>query len=276
MDIETKIRRNTLIKTRTAVIFGALAGVIYSAVAWGIDGYQLSQSNAILPWTQFIIGAVMCGLLGALAGWLTYRLNNIFLTFIIWAVTGMLFAWIGNHMQFTLYPLVMRMVSPALAGQMNFQMTEAIRAAQFLVWAAVTGLCVLGGMLFVNQVEGAVESAGILGPLLPILVMGVIFSFAGFAVRDNLTQQMSEPVVGANRHIQMVLESEGKTLDQKAANRLRLSAFDDLQDLLHRPRRLALVGYDDMVSDMHVLIDFGGAHVRCSVLGNLINFCNRE
>ncbi len=276
MNIDERIRKNTAAKFRMAVIFGILAGVIYSGVAWGVDGYRLAQANAILPYLPFTIGAVICALVGALAGFLTYRFNHIFLSFVIWVITGLVFAWVGNHMQVNLIPLGLDVFSPQLAAQASFPFNVTIQADQFLISIAVIGLCALGGMLSVNQIEAAVDSAGIVPRILALLIWAVIFTLAGFAVRDNLSEPMAAPVVNANAHIQVALDNAGKQLDERTAAQLRLSAFDNIRDLITRPRRLALIGYDDWLSTMTVLVDFGGTPVRCTVYGKTINFCERE
>lgn len=275
MNIEERIRKNTAAKYRAAVIFGLLAGLIYSGVAWGVDGYRLAQSNALLPYLPFAIGALICGLVGALAGFLTYRFNHIFLSFLTWVVIGLIFSWVGNHMQVVLVPLGLDVFSPQLAALSHFPLNGTIRADQFLISIAVTGLCALGGMLAVNQIEASVDSAGIVPRVLAYLIWAVIFTLAGFAVRDNITEPMTAPVVNANAHIQVGLENAGKTLDDRTYAQLRLSSFDNVRDLITRPRRLALIGYDDWLSTMTVLVDFGGTPVRCTVYGKTINFCER-
>lgn len=276
MNIEEQIKKNTAIKRRTAVLFGLLAGLAFSTVAWGIDAYRLWQAHAFLPWLQFILGAVTTGLIGALAAFLAYRFNSIFISFILWLIAGLLFSWLGGHVQFQLTTTTLQVLAPDLAARVSYPYNAAIAGHQFLINLAVTALCVLAGLLSVNQIENAAEAAGGLGMIFALFLWLVIFSIAGYVVRDNLTVGLTDPVVGTNQLIQFALDNEGKPVDRQTALDMHLRSVDPIRDLIHSPRKLILSEYDEWLSTTLVWINFDGVWVRCMVLGSLVNACERQ
>ncbi len=73
------------------LIYGILAGLAFAATAWGIDALQLANASAGYPWLKFVIGALACVLIGALAGWLTALIDNSLVGAILWLFAGYLF-----------------------------------------------------------------------------------------------------------------------------------------------------------------------------------------
>ncbi len=71
-------------KQRLGLAFGALAGLAYALVTWGIDGYLLARAHADLPWLKFLLGSLFCAGLGGLAGWLSERIDQALFTFLAW------------------------------------------------------------------------------------------------------------------------------------------------------------------------------------------------
>jgi hypothetical protein len=55
-------------KLRYGLFYGIIGGLAYSLAAWGVDGYNLSRSNAIYPWLKLGLGTWICLIWAGLAG----------------------------------------------------------------------------------------------------------------------------------------------------------------------------------------------------------------
>ena len=71
-------------KHNYGLLYGAVAGLAFAVTVWGIDDYSLSQAHALFPWLKFIVGAIICVLVGALVGRLSAQFEKVYATFLTW------------------------------------------------------------------------------------------------------------------------------------------------------------------------------------------------
>ncbi len=272
---KTAIQQTHMQKNRTALLFGLLAGVAYSASAWGYDAIRLASSNALMPWLQFGFGILLLGALGALIAWLVYRLNHVWVSFIVWLGTGILFARLSLLVQFPLSERFLHAFLPKIAVELGYPLLPSIQARLGLITVFVTILTVIAGMLSITLIENSAEANAPLAALTPLLIWMALFALGGYAVRDNFTAPFTTAIVGADDWAQFALDAQTTPVDAVTARQMRLRSAEPIADLLDRPRRLLLMGYNDWLNTMDVLILFGGTPVRCMVVDGSVNFCER-
>ncbi len=260
-------------KLRFGLFYGLIAGLVYSFIAWGYDAILLARSNAMLPWLQWIIGGIPCLLLGALAGWLTYRINNFLASFVIWLLTGAAFAWLAGHVPFDLASAAIGIVDPSARQLIDYPVVLGAQLRMVIIFVAVIVLSVIAGLLEIGLVEGSTEFPAPIGRFLPMVLWIALFFLAGLAAENNITQDLRQPVQNTNSLIQFAIDHRGQTVDPKLAAEMHLGAVRDLAGLMDRPRRLLLTRYDELMFDTTVVIDFGGQWATCSVFNAQPSYC---
>lgn len=276
MNFEEKSLKTRAHKTRVALLFGLFAGLGYSMVAWGYDAYRLARAHAVLPWLQFALGALIFGLIGLLAAWLVYRFNNVLLSFVIWLAAGILFARLAVPVQFQISERILRALLPAFTENLAYPILPAIQARLGLATVFVCILAVIAGMLSVTLIESSAEAGSPVSALIPLLIWIVMFGVAGYAIRDNFTALLSNAVTGADEWIQFAADAQVTPVDTQTAKQMRLRSAEPIKDLLARPRRLLMIGYNDWINSMQVLVMFGDTPVTCMVVEGMVNYCERS
>ncbi len=88
------------LKWRFGMLYGIVVGLSFSASTWGIDGYSLSQAHAFYPWLKFIIGAILCMIIGAIVGWLVARLEKGLFALLFYLGMSVVFSWLTIALPF--------------------------------------------------------------------------------------------------------------------------------------------------------------------------------
>lgn len=272
-EAEAQIARSIAAKQRTALIFGALAGAVFSAVAWGYDSLILATSHGMFAWLPFFLGLLPSAAVGVLASWVSYRINHILASFLIWLLAGVSVAWLTARISFQLYPWLVNLLSPQIGARLDYVFFRSIEVRNIIVMIAVSVLFVLAGLLSINLIETAAESAAPVGIIIPLTVWIALFAVAGYVPRDNYNQLFSQPVRGADTWVQFIIDNQGKTLPKELAASMRVRSAEPIQHLIQRPRRLILTSYDEWLSTAHVLIDFDGVPVDCWIIDNKVSTC---
>lgn len=275
MEIEDQIQRSKIQKRKTAVITGILAGLAFGTVAWGISSFRLMQANAILPWLPFIIGTIPCMIVAVMAALLTVRFSHLLVTPIIWIINGLFFAYMGSHTSFQLLSAALKLLNPDIAARVNYPVNQLVEGRGILLYILIVIISGVVGAFSSLIIENASASITPFGRILSLFIWAAFFCLAGYIVFDNLIQPINEPVVSTNNLIQFALDHEGQAVDIETAQKVHLRAMDSIQDLLHNPRRLLLSTYDEDFTNVTVMVDFGGTWVSCSVIQNLVNFCEK-
>lgn len=275
MTIEEQIRHSEARKRRTALLFGALAGFVFAGVAWGYDSFRLAEAHAMLPWLTFVLGAVPCMALGALVAYLASRLNSFLAGFLLWVLTGLAYAYLACHVPFEIQTAALRLLAPDIAARVSYPWASAVNAHAIIVFIIVSLVVALAGMLSTFLIDSAAASYNFFSSLFVALIWCVLFVIGGYATEDNFSVYTRQSVVAANNLVQFALDHEGQTVDPASARSINLHAIDPISDLIHRPRRLILSGYDDFFDAFDILIDFQGQFAHCSVIDQKVNFCEK-
>lgn len=260
-------------KMRMAIIYGLIAGLVYAISAWGIDCYLLARSHAYYPWTIFLIGALPCMLLGALVSWIVYRLQNFFLAFVLWVITGYCFAWLGGHIPFNILEQVYQVINPDLARMISYPIVLTAQLQTGVSIAAAVIITTVGGLLEIALVDATSESSAPLGRWIPTLLWVAIFFVAGLAPENNLTEAIRKPIENTNMIIQYSADHEGQNISRQTTLDLRLKSVVTLQAEWKKPRKLLLSTYDDMMFNTTVLVNFDGQWATCNALDGWPAYC---
>lgn len=260
-------------KKRIAVIYGVIAGIVYSLVTWGYDGFMLAQAHAFYPWTMFLLGIVPTTLVASLVAWVVYRSQNFLVAFLLWLVTGIVYAWLAGHIPFDVLSRAISILNPDLSRMVDYNFVIAARLSSGLATVLIVILTVVGGMLEISLVDATSDSPAPLGRWIPTILWVAIFFLAGLASENNLIEPLTKPVYTTSYVIQYAAQHEGQTIDHKTMLDLHLRSVEALKPVWRKPYRIALSGFDEMLFSVNLIVDFNGQWARCSVLDSFPSNC---
>jgi len=275
MNLEALTRQNHARKVRTALLFGAMAGIGFAASAWGYDAVRMAQAHAIFAFLQFGLGALLLGLIGALVSYLVYRANNMALSIFGWLTAGILFARLAAPVQYQLSEAVLRALLPDLAGDLAYPLLPTITARTGIVTFFIAIIALIAGMFSITLIENSAEASSPVSSVIPLVIWLALFGLAGYSVRDNFTAPLATAITGTDRWIQFAQDAQTTPVSSEQAKQNRLRSAEPFVDVIARPRRLLLTGYNDWMTSMDVLILFGETRVTCAVVDGNVNFCKR-
>ena len=255
--------------------YGFVAGIAFSAMAWGLDALLLATSNGGLPWIRFIPGMVICTLLSTLVGWWTMRADNHLVGFFLWLALAVPFAWLVIWLPLTSTPYLLKIFDPTLYNFINY--TTVDQAGQFnIVGGAVIGLVsVICGLLEINLINMVMQSTGTATRFIPLLVCAVMFGLAGLTTDNLINENLRKPVQNIDELIQFAADNVGKELSPEVYRQKRMSVVAPLTDLLQLPRRLTVISHDRYLGQIEVMVDFDGVLVTCTSVYNQPTYCKR-
>ncbi len=253
--------------------FGAAAGFIFAAFAWGIDAYQLSHINGLHPWLKLVFSEIFCMLIGAVAGWLSARSDKLFIALPIWIVTALLFSWLTVTLPLQIAPKLLTMVEPDIQGLLHYQYFPEFSSRIFVAFSWIVILVSIAGLLQLPLSEGAVFATSILGKVAPMLVCLVLMGIAG-AIIDGLNNEpLRSPIEATNATIQYHFDHQGVQPNLEEARKMHQGALRVVQDVLTPQRKLTISGYDQYLGEVDVLVKFTNAWVECKVFYNQPSNC---
>lgn len=260
-------------KLRTGLVFGLVAGSVFSLTAWGYDGFQLARSHAIYPWLTLLLGGIPATLFSGLAGWLVYRLNHFLAAFVIWLATGIVFSWLAAHIPFDVLSGALGVIDPSVRELVNYPSVIGAQARTTVIFITVIGLTTIAGMLEISLVDWTSESIAPVGRVFPVLIWVFLFFLVGLSPENNIGQDLTKPVVSMNQLIQFASDHRNQEVDKAQAVEMHLGAVRDLQDYLDLPRRLVLTRYDELMYTTTVAVDFDGQWASCSLAAGIPSYC---
>jgi hypothetical protein len=253
-------------KQRIATMYGVAAGVVFALVTWGYDAFLLARAHVAAPFLVFSLGLIGCGVVGGLAGWLTYRINHLLAGFVCWVAAGIAFAWLVGQIPFGIYPRALALLDPAVGQIVHFPVNPGVQSSEWIVRIVVVALSAMAGLLEITLADATANSSGQIGRFFPGLVWAILFVLAGLSPENTLTAPLRAPVVNLNATIQYALDHPNESLNAPSDTSFRTGALQDIQADLTQPRRLILQTYDDTLYSTTVVIRFGAAtYAKCSV-----------
>jgi hypothetical protein len=255
------------------MMYGLAAGFAFAAASWGVDGYLLRLSHGYLPWTNFLIGVILCMLGGAAAGWLRAWMKHPLPGMLAWLVFGILVAWLTAGLPLEIAPRVVSILEPALAGLLEYetkgQFIWFVTVA--LIWIAP--FIVILGLLQSALVEPAVFSTALYGKVVPIVVCTLVMGIGAVISNSLVSSRFREAIVAMDETIQFVLENRGGEVDPQLRRKMFAASLRQVEPLLNESRRLFIGGFDEELGIFQVLVRMEDQWARCTVVYNQPTLC---
>jgi hypothetical protein len=272
-----EIRQRTQInrmKIRVGMAYGMVAGLAFAISTWGIDGFRLSLAHAFYPWLKFILGAVICTVIGGIAGWLVARLEKGLFALLIYLGVAFIFSRLSVGLPFQIFPDVVARLDPETGNLLNYVFYEESFNSRFaitMLWVSL--FTVLVGILQIPLAEPAAFATSFFGKAGHLLVCAMLMLISGSIV-DNLSNEpLRLAVLSTDNTIQFVVDHQGQEVDRDLARSMHVSSLRPVEEVIDQPRRLIVRSYDQWLGQINVLVRFGDTWVDCSVVYNQPSFC---
>lgn len=262
--MNTNVKRK---KLRLGLIYGMVAGVAFAVFAWGMDAWLLARANTTFFWVNFIPGLIICVLTGAMAGWLTILIEKHAFALLFWGLLAVLYSWLVVWMPFSGSPYLINILDPGLAQWFDFSPVKDLVQYRWVSLVVIGLVAILCGLLEINLVHQAIISSYSSASVMSMLICLILFSVAGSATDYMINTSLREPVQVINNLIQFAADNEGKEVPIKIARQNHLSAVKQLVDgIVQKQRQLTLIGYDQDLGLIDILVDFEGTLAKCSAI----------
>ncbi|MDP2966701.1 MAG: hypothetical protein Q8N39_11820 [Pelolinea sp.] len=271
--MESKKKKLEQLRKHLDILIGALGGLAYAVLTWGIDGYLLQQNNGSVPWLKLAIGTPVVILIFIVAAWFSTRFNNLIIRSLVWMVTATSLSFLISILTFQGTEFAIKALYPNMADQINYILPESIRGRLFVIIVMSNILFLIGGLLIESASEALIKSSGIIGWVLPILFCLIFFGGAGYVADSNFNFQLRDQVLAVNQRINEASQLNPKNLTEREARLIR--RFTKLNVALNGPHRLLVGSFDESFSQSAILINFGGTWARCTALNGMVGNCER-
>lgn len=256
-------------KHRYGIWFGLFLGLWFVVFAFGIDSYILNLHHGLQPWLKLVIGAVICMIPGALAGWLSAKANKPLYSVMIWLVAGTVFAWSTVNLPLLLMPKALSVLEPQTSGLLHYTYYDDFGRRVMVAYVWVGIFISIAALLQIPMSDSAVFSTSFFGKLGPIFMSMVLMAIAGTIVDNGLINQpLRDATVAIDNTIQFIVDNRGKEVDLAEARRMHTGAFRAVDDLVTEEYKLIVSGYDSQLGEIKIMAKFKSDWVECQVVYN--------
>ena len=260
-------------KYNYGIWFGAINGLLFALFAWGVDAYQLQRINGMYPWLKFLVGVVPCMIVGGLAGWISARSEKPLVAMFLWIAAAAAFAWLTVNLPLQVIPRLVTWMEPDTHGLLHYTYYEQFnfRFGVAYFWLAI--LAALTGLLQLPLSDSAIFSTSAFGRISPLLLSMVLMAISGNTM-DNLNNELLRgPIEALNSTTRFFIEHKGEHIEPVQTRQNHLASLRTVQDLVTPKRKFIISGYDELLGDVQVLVQFQNAWVECEVLYNQPLMC---
>lgn len=260
-------------KSHFGLAYGLVAGLSFAISNWGLDAYLLSQAHALQPWLKLIVALLVCVPLGGLTGWLASYLDKALLSTLLWLAAGAVFAWLSVADTFQIYPALLAKLDPETAPLLDYSINGILQTNGVMVYIWTSIFWGIVGLIQLPLLEQAAFSLSLFPKLTPFLVALTLILVGGLFV-DNLNNEpLRSPILALDKTIQFAIDTRGQEVDRETARKMHLGALRTVQEWLNRPRYYFVGSFDDYLTQVHVIVNFGGKWADCIVVSNQISYC---
>ncbi len=253
--------------------YGAAAGIIFAIALWAWDAAQLNQAHAFFPWIKLLLGMLLCGLTGALAGWLVARKDNSLFSFVTWLAAAALMAWITVGLPLQIFPIVAKWLNPELGQFLNYTIGAGFVTRFWLALLWIGIFLSLTGMLQMTLVESAIFSPTGFSKAVPFLVCAVLMGIAGFVIDDLVNVPLRKAILSVETPIQFVLDHRGQHVEPALSRKYHAGSLHGVVDAVSASHNLIVSGYDEGFWQIHVLVQFDTAWADCISVNSQSAYC---
>lgn len=255
-------------KNKMAILFGLVAGLVYTLCLWGIDAVKLASANAYYPWAKLFIGILPVVGICILAAWLSNRSGNSLLSLLIWMVTGFLICNFASYLSIKGIEFFYRLADASLADRVSYVLYPSLNARIIIACIISTLLAAISGVFFAYLLESANSSAALAGVVFAMLLWSLFSAGSAAAVNVMIDVPLRSPVDAVDRLIEKKILDEATPYSKEEARELHLSSLNTVEDLLHQPRKLIMTNYDAALTQTSVQINFNGTWAECIVIAD--------
>lgn len=246
------------------VILGIFGGLVFVIFAYGFDAVTLAKANGMLPWLKFTLCAIPCILLVGVAAWLASRTGNLIIKTVVWGATAVTLSYLTSTIPFQILPEILRRIYPQRANHFNYYVRYGIGARGFIIMVMTNVLLFIGGLLFDSINEGINNARSIFGMILPAIILLAFFAGAGYTTDNNYNVDLRIPIIQLDEQLQIAADLDPENIDERT--RRLYQRYTKMDVNLDSPRRLLLASFDDLFSEVNILVDFNGSWAICRVL----------
>jgi hypothetical protein len=268
--MEKSLLRN---KKFVGLLYGMVAGLAFSAFAWGVDAVLLASSHGALPWIKILPGLVVCLLSGGLVGWLTIRFESHLLALGLWIGLAVFFSRLIIWIPLKISPLLIRMLDSDLGIYLKYPYYDSLNQNAWFSFAAIIIVALICGLLEINLIEQALFSSGSFAVLIPLILCFFGFALAGKTGDSLLNQQIRDPVLAVDNLLQFAQDNIGQEVPGDVARSMHLGAVNTIKDYLPLERRVIMSNFDESIGQVDVLVDFSGIWVKCTAIYSQVTYC---
>lgn len=264
----------THLKRKFGLLYGAVAGLAFAVSSWGWDEYMLSAAHAYFPWIMFLVGSMICALLGGLSGWMTARFQNSLWGALFWIITSAGFAWLMVSLPLQINPALAALFDPQLGAFLNYAQNGAfiLRLGASLIW--ILPFMLIVGVTQLPMSESAVFSTSSFTKVMPIFFAATLMGLSGAFTDSLINVRFREAIAALDTTIQFVVDNQdNESADPVLSRQLHARALWEVREQVLPSRRLFVGSYDEEFGEFHVLVKFGANWVDCLVLYNQPNAC---
>ena len=261
------------IKTTYGILYGLIAGIAFAVASWGWDGYLLKQAHAAYPWLKFSIGVVLCGLAGAIAGWITIRFERWFFTLLAWLGVTALFSWLIVTLPLQVTSILTTRLEPQLQGFIHYTPMGEMIPRFWLAFMWILIFAILAGILQTPFIDSAVFSVSIFGKLMPFLLGTIILASSG-TIADGLNNEpLRRAVMAMDYSIQFVIDHQGTQVDPTLARANFAGSLNGIREHITPARKLIVSEYDSLLGEIRVVVIFDDFLANCIILYAQPSYC---
>ena len=260
-------------KQIAGLLYGLAAGLAFALFAWGIDAILLTVAHGAYTWVKFVPGLVICAVSGAFVGWLTVRVQNIFVSIILWLSLGLLFSQLIHWLPIRIAPALIGVFNPAMGEYLKYPYYPEFNQSVWFGFAVIAFVSILCALLENILIDQALFTRGNTTLLVPLAVSVMAFSLAGNTGDSLFNEHFREPIQIVDQLIQFTLDNAGAEIPKDVARSMHTGAISPVKELVIPDRKLVLSNYDQYMGHIDVLVDFNGKWVKCTTIYNQVTFC---
>lgn len=254
------------IRANLGAFFGGIAGLVFSLVAWGFDGYTIANSHGVLPWLKFGIGSVCVIFLYGLAGFFSAKHGGFITTIACFITAALVSAWLVAHLPYEGMNTGIRTFYPSLPDLASHIFREAGHTRFILTAIIFSVIALLSSIFFDNLINQAFAATSRLGTIIPLIIFSIFFVTAGFIGDYFNNHPFNQPVAQINSFIQKAQAIQHGEITIPPGEDTWANTFLRLNIDLDVPYRVITGEIDPAFSSAQVFVQFSKTWYECLVV----------
>jgi len=254
------------IRAKLGALFGCIAGLIFSFVAWGFDALSIANSHGVLPWLKFLIGSVCVIFLYGVAGFFSAKHGGFLLTIVCFITTALVSAWLVAHLPYEGMNIGIKIFYPLLPDLASHVFHEAAQARFILTTIVFSVIALLSSLFFDNLINQAYAATSRVATILPLIIFSIFFVTTGFIGDYFNNRPFNQPMAQINSFIQKAQSIQQGRITLQPSEDTWADTFLRLNIDLDVPYRVITGEIDPTFSSAQVFVQFSKTWYECLVV----------